>query len=142
MKLKARKNCRRLALQALYQWHMSGINPIELEKQYREDKFFPHIDQEHFLELITKIPRNYSAIDAVFNEHLDRKLEELDGITLTILRIATFELQNNIDIPYKVVLNEAVELAKTFGAEDSFKYINGILNKVAKEIRVVEVKES
>ena len=98
------------------------------------------VDTEFFRELLHGIPRHLDELDAVYGAHLDRKNTDLDPVSRALLRMGSYELCYRIDVPYKVAINEAVNLAKTFGPTDAYKYINGILDKVAVERRAVEVK--
>lgn len=96
-------------------------------------------DVDYFQALLRAIPKQASQLDVLFEPYLDRPLNEIGPIELTILRIASYELQYSLEIPYRVIINEAIELAKTFGPEDSYKYINSILDKVAEKSRSIEV---
>jgi len=131
----ARRKARRLALQALYQWHYSGNDLSDIEVHIHEENEMKKVDTEYFHELLHQIPADLNAIDKTFEPYLDRKPKELGAVELAVLRMGTYELIKRPDIPLKVAINEALELAKTFGAEDSFKFINGVLDKVAKEVR-------
>ena len=133
--LQARKKARRLALQALYQWQMSQESLDEIQRQFHNQHHMSKVDVDYFHELLFKIPERLTEVDNLFNEYLDRKLSDLSPIELTVLRMGAYELAFREDVPYKVVINEAVELTKTFGAEASHKYINGVLDKVAKQLR-------
>ena len=135
----ARKRARRYALQALYQWQLSGQNLKDIEAQYSAEKDMPKADIEYFRELLHKIPACTDELDAEYAGLADRKIEEIDPIELAALRIASYELKNHFEIPYKVVINEAVQLTKTFGASESHKYVNGILDKLAQKLRALEI---
>lgn len=133
-----RKKARNLLLQALYQWQISDYPPGDIEAQYRADN--PgKIDWDYFHEVFAGITSGTGDPDASFNQYLDREIGQLNPIELAILRLGAFELANRIDIPYKVVINEAVELAKKYGATDSHKYVNGVLDKLARSCRSVEI---
>lgn len=135
-----RRMARHYAMQALYQWQMagSGINVIEAE--FRTDNDMSKVDVDYFHEILHAVPEQLSELEAQFTPFLvDRSLDELDAITRALLRMATYELKARIDVPYKVVINEAVSLAKKFGAEDSHKFINGVLDKTAAILRAPEV---
>ncbi len=138
-KTSARHKSRRLALQALYQWQLAKNTMPEISKQFREDKFFASIDQEYFNDLVTNVIKTHTELDPQFIPLLDRDSKELDPIELTILRMGTYELSKRVDIPYRVVINEAIELAKLFGAQDSHKYINGVLDQLAQTLRQAEM---
>lgn len=136
-----RRMARHYAMQALYQWHMAGSTLNVIEAEFRVDNDMSKVDMEYFQDLLHGVPAQLSDIEKTFEPFLvDRSLKELDPVTLALLRLATFELMQRIDVPYKVVINEAVSLAKKFGAEDSHKFINGVLDKTAAVTRAVEVK--
>ncbi len=134
-----RRKARQLLLQALYQWQMSGADVTEVEAEFRTDNDMSKVDAEFFSELLHGIPRQLEAVDAAFTQHLDRSRDELDPISISLLRLGSYELLNRVDVPYRVVINEAVNLAKKFGPTDTYKFINGILDKVALESRKIEV---
>ncbi|MDI1301786.1 MAG: transcription antitermination factor NusB [bacterium] len=134
----ARRKARRFALQALYEWSISKNPMFEIEARYRVDNDMHKVDLDYFHELIHEIVKKSETIDDTFMAHLDRKFRELDHVERAILRIGTYELLYRIDVPYKVVINEGIELAKDFGATDSHKYVNGILDEVAKQHRTIE----
>jgi len=136
----ARRKARKLLVQALYQWELSA-NPInEIDAQFRVENDMEKVDSDYFSNLLHSIPQKKGELDQTMAPYLDRRVDELDPISVSILRMGTFELMNCIDVPYKVVINESVNLAKTFGATDSFKYINGVLDKAARKLRSVEIK--
>lgn len=134
-----RRRARHYALQALYQWTMTQSSLVDIEAEFRIDNDFTHVDGEYFNALINGVASRVSELEALFEPRLDRGLEDLDPIERNLLRIGTFELRERIDVPYKVVINEAVALAKKFGATDSYRYINGVLDQVARELRAIEV---
>ena len=136
---KARRKARQLALQAIYQWQLSAADPAEIEMQFLASKQIQQVDLDYFLELLRGIPKNVDAIDEQMQPVLDRPLNNLNPIELAILRIAIYELSHRMDVPYRVVINEALELAKTFGATEGFKYVNGVLDRVAHKIRAKEI---
>ena len=133
-----RRKARHFGLQALYQWTLSGASAADIEAEFRIDNDFQHTDGEYFSAVLKGVVADVDAIEALFSPALDRKLEELDPIERNLLRLGTFELRDRIDVPYKVVINEAVALAKKFGATDSHRYINGVLDEVARDLRTVE----
>ena len=134
-----RRKARHYGMQALYQWHMAGASLTDIEAEFRADYDFSNVDLEYFQALLHGVPARVEELEAVFGPLLDRRLEELDPIERTLLRMGTFELQERLDVPYKVVINEAVALAKKFGATDSHKYINGVLDRAARQLRKVEI---
>ena len=136
--LAQRRKARTLIVQALYQWYISKLDPLEIEAQFHEQNG-GKIDWEYFSEVFLEIPKQQEALDKHISPLLDRELNSLDPVERALLYLGTFELANRIDIPYRVVINECVELAKTFGATDGHKYINGVLDKLAKNLRSVEL---
>ena len=137
---RARSLARERAMQALYQWQLSGESPAEIDKQFMEEQQMKGVDKKYFSELLREIPRQIKELDAHTEEVLDRNIEQVDPVERAILRIGIYELQHRIDIPYRVVINEMVELAKVYGAEQGHKYINGILDKLAARLRSIEVE--
>lgn len=138
--IREKRRARKLALQALYQWHMSGTAPGEVEAQFCAINNMTKVDGAYFSCLLHGIPAEINALHAEFIPFLDRPLESLDPIELTILRLSTFELMHRLEIPYKVVLDESVALAKTFGSQDGYRYVNGVLHQLAKKLRVHEIE--
>lgn len=138
-KTKAKQKARRLAVQALYAWELGGSDTETIEASFYVDNDMSKVDSELFHELLFGVPKNLSEIDTAYQPHLDREQDQLDPISKAVLRISTFELLYRIDVPYKVAINEGVNLAKTFGPVDAYKFINGILDRVAGEKRTVEV---
>jgi len=135
-----RRKARHYGMQALYQWYMAGASLNDIEAEFRADYDFSHVDLEYFQALLHGVPACVDELDASFEPLLDRKLDDLDPIERTLLRMGTFELRERLDVPFKVVINEAVALAKKFGATDGHKYINGVLDKVAHQLRKVETE--
>ena len=133
-----RRKARHFGLQALYQWTLSGASAADIEAEFRIDNDFQHTDGEYFSAVLKGVVGDVDALEALFSPVLDRGLGELDPIERNLLRLGTFELRDRIDVPYKVVISEAVALAKKFGATDSHRYINGVLDKVARDLRTVE----
>ena len=136
-----RRKARHFGLQALYQWTLSGASAKDIEAEFRVDNDFQHTDGEYFSAVLKGVVGDVDALEALFSPVLDRRLGELDPIERNLLRLGTFELRDRIDVPYKVVISEAVALAKKFGATDSHRYINGVLDKVARDLRTVEHAE-
>ena len=133
-----RRKARHFGLQALYQWTLSEASLVDIDAEFRVDNDFRHTDGEYFQALLRGVMEDVEALEALFSPLLDRALDDLDPIERNLLRMGTFELKERIDVPYKVVINEAVSLAKKFGATESHRYINGVLDKVASELRTVE----
>lgn len=136
----ARTRARELMVQALYQKQIAGHSTAELVAQYHEDPAYERVDQAFFDELFPVISDAQAALEKKIESLIDRPLEQLDPIELSILLIGVQELETRIDIPYKVVINEGVNLARRFGAADSHKYINACLDVAAQSLRQVEVQ--
>ena len=137
---KARNRARRLAVQALYEWQMTGTAEAEMTVRFLEDKKDKTVDKAYFQELISGVIEQAAELDAIISPLLSRPLDELDRVEHAILRLSTYELKHRPDIPFRVVINEGVELAKTFGADQGHKFINGILDKLAGSLRASEAK--
>jgi len=134
----ARRKARRLALQALYQWQIAGASLVAIEAEFREDNEMNKVDEAYFSELLHAVPAKLSSLDEQITPLLDRPLKELTPVELSILRMAAYELNYRKDVPGRVVINEGVDLAKIFGATDGHKYVNGILDKLARQLRAAE----
>ena len=137
--IKKRKHARDKALQALYQWQLSGEDLDWIRDHYLQEQGVASGDEEYFLELLYQIPPRAEALDACYRKHVAQFENHIDPIETNILRIATYELQNHPEIPYKVVINEAVNLAHTYGADDSHKFVNGVLDPLCEELRGTEM---
>jgi N utilization substance protein B len=137
----ARRKARRLALQALYQWEHTKQAPSEIIAQFLCDQEAIKADLDYFAEIVKQVIEHQERLDQDLLVCLDRTLPELDPIELTILRMSSYELLYRSEIPYKVVLNEAIELAKLFGATDGHKYVNGVLDRLAHRARAVEMSD-
>lgn len=135
--LAQRRKARSLILQALYQWLIAKAEPLEIESQFREENS-GKIDWDYFREVFFEIPKQVSILDEHILPLLDRELSALDPVERALLYLGAFELAYRPDVPYRVVINECVELAKTFGATESHKYINGVLDKLARTLRPLE----
>jgi N utilization substance protein B len=134
----ARRKARRFVMQAMYQWQLTGHDVADIEVQFRRDNDMRKVDREYFHALLHGIPARVDVLDEALQPLLDRKLEELSQVEKAILRLGAYELMDRIDVPYRVVINEGIELAKMFGADDSFKYVNGVLDKLARTARAAE----
>lgn len=135
MKVSARHKARELALQGIYSWQMSknAIEQVELALATSND--MQKVDLAYFQSLLRGVAKDAKALDTAMRPYLGRLPEELDPIEQAILRMATFELTQRMDVPYRVIINEAIELAKSFGAEESHKFINGALDKAVRTLR-------
>jgi transcription antitermination protein NusB len=137
--ISGKRRARKLALQALYQWLMSNTDLYEIETQFRIANNMDKVDLDYFCFLLYDIPKHIEALEGAMAPFIDRDINGLNPIELTTLRIGTFELMHSPEIPYKVVLDEAISLTKEFGSQDGHKYVNGVLNKVARQVRSVEI---
>jgi transcription antitermination protein NusB len=140
-KLSERHKARRMILQALYQWQLAGAPVNEIQAEFRA-YYQGKIDWPFFTEVFPAVVSAVDQLDEMMRPLLDRAIDSLDPVELSLLRMGLFELQQRIDVPYKVVINETVELAKVFGAAESHKYINGILDRAAKTLRALEQRPS
>jgi len=136
----ARRRARELALQGLYQWLLSGAEPAAVEAHIHDMDGFAKCDRAHFDALLHGSIGQAAALDAVLARHVDRKTTLLSPVEHAVLMIGVYELMHCLDIPYRVAINEAVELAKSFGGTDGHKYVNGVLDKCAAELRPAEAR--
>ena len=130
-----RRKARHYALQALYQWHMAGATSAAIEAEFRADYDFGRVDLAYFQAIVHGVPARVDELDSLYSPLLDRALDALDPVERSLLRMGSFELRERIDVPYRVVINEAVALARKFGASQSYKYVNGVLDKLARQLR-------
>ena len=135
---RARSLSRRLALQALYQWQMTGQSLPELRNQYACDEGYAEVDPEYFQQLLQGVVEDSTALDAMIGEWLDRPVAQLDPVEHAVLLLGVEELRMHVEVPYKVVLNECVELTKKFGATDGHKFVNAVLDRAARQLRATE----
>ncbi len=135
MRTRGRSIARKLAMQALYQWQLNAQDAPEIIRQFMESDEARGVDGEYFGELIEGCVSNIVAIDAAIAALLDRPIEQLDPVERAILMIGVFELQHRVDVPYRVVINEGVDLCKRFGGTDAHKYVNAVLDRGAKQLR-------
>lgn len=138
-KTKAKQKARKLSLQALYSWDMGGIELQTIEVNFHTENDMSKVDTDLFKSLLYEVPKNLEKIDEAYQPHLDREQDQLDPVSRAILRISTYELLFSIEVPYKVAINEGVNLAKTFGPTDAYKFINGVLDQVAAQSRAEEI---
>jgi len=139
---KARGKSRRFAMQAVYQWQMTGDNITEIKQQFFDENNFSAIDSDYFSELVSGVVTSISGLDPLLEKHMSRTIEEVDPVERSILRLAVYEFVNRMDVPYRVVLNEAVNITKEYCAEKSHTFVNAVLDKVAKEVRQIEVQST
>ena len=136
----ARSRSRRRALQAVYAWQLSGAGERDLIAQFAHEQAHEIADLVYFEDLVRGVLRHAGELDAALAGHLDRTVEEVDPIERAALRIAAWELRERVDVPYRVVINEAVEATKRFGAEHGHTYVNGVLDKAAASLRSLEAQ--
>ncbi len=129
---RARQRARELLVQALYQWQLAGHDRDELLEQFRRNPEFTRIDQAYFRDLLEFVLTHAEDLDKLITEHAARGLEQLDAVGRAVLLLALAELRHRSDVPTRVVINEAVELTKRFGAADSFRFVNALLDKAAR----------
>ncbi len=139
---KTRGKSRRLAMQAIYQWQMTGDSISDIKQQFFDVNNVTQFDSEFFSESVSGVASNISQLDPLLEKYMTRSVESVDPVERSILRLAAYEFINRLDVPYRVVLNEAVNITKEFCSENSHTFVNAVLDKVAKEIRSLEVQSS
>ena len=135
MKPSERRKARRLALQAIYSWQMTDNAVAEVELEFLTNHDIKGVDVEYFRKLLLGVTQNSFDLDDIYRPYLNRGVNEVDQIDRAILRLATYELRDLSDTPFKVIINEAIELAKAFAAADSHKFVNGVLDKTLARLR-------
>ncbi|MBN8922546.1 MAG: N utilization substance protein B [Rhodanobacter sp. 68-29] len=138
--LAARSRARRRALQALYAWQLSGSHMNAVIEQFRHEQDMEVADLDYFEDLLRGVETHVDALDAALRPYLDREVAEVDPIERAALRLAAYELKHRLDVPYRVVINEAIEVTKRFGADHGHSYVNGVLDKLAAQLRSAEKK--
>jgi N utilization substance protein B len=138
-KTKAKQKARKLLVQALYSWELGGTDLQTIEVNFHLENDMRKIDTDLFKKVLYEVPENLAKIDEAYQPYIDREQDQLDPVSRAVLRIATYELLFSIEVPYKVAINEGVNLAKTFGPTDAYKFINGVLDRVAAQARAVEI---
>ena len=136
----ARSRSRRRALQAVYAWQLSGANERDIIGQFAHEQAHEVADLEYFEDLVRGVMRHVQELDTALLDHLDRKVDEVDPIERAALRIAAYELLHRPDVPYRVVINEAIDSTKRFGSEHGHTYVNGVLDKLAASLRSTEAQ--
>jgi N utilization substance protein B len=136
--LAARSRARRRALQALYAWQLSGSHMKAVIEQFRHEQDMEVADLEYFEDLLQGVEAHVAELDAALVPYVDREVEQIDPIERAALRLAAYELKYRLDVPYRVVINEAIEVTKRFGADHGHSYVNGVLDKLAGELRAAE----
>jgi N utilization substance protein B len=135
---RTRSLSRKLAMQALYQWQLTGQTAAELRNQYATEEGYGDADAEYFRDLLNGVTDGAAALDASLATFIDRPVEQLDPVERAVLLIGLYELDQRLDVPYRVVINEGVELAKRFGATDGHRFVNAVLDRAARSLRVAE----
>ncbi len=129
-----------MALQALYQWRMAGASIATIESEFHVDNDMSKVDTLYFRELLHGVAAEKSELDALYEPYLDRPRSELDPVEEAILRLCTYEFSKRLDVPYRVVINEGIEMAKKFGATEGHRFVNGVLDKLARKLRAAELR--
>lgn len=135
MKPSARRKAREFAVQAIYSWQISQNDISDIEAHFLTENKARRFDVAYFQQLLHGVSKKVGAIDLAISPYVDRPLDEVDQVEKAILRLAVYELSDCNDVPYKVIINEAIELAKSFAADDSHKFVNGVLDKAVKLLR-------
>jgi N utilization substance protein B len=135
-----RHRARELAVQGIYEWRLSGKSAAQIEKATRDEKSLGRYDTEFFGQLLRGAIAQQETLSAQIEPHLDRPMNELSPVEFAVVLLGAYELAQHPEVPYRVVINEAVELAKTFGGSDGHKFVNGVLDKLAAQVRSAEVK--
>lgn len=138
--VKQRSLARRRAMQAIYQWQMTGNDLQEIEQQFLTEQDMSKVDLDYFRELLFEVPKSIDELDSAVTKFMETTVEETDPIERAIIRLSVYELKKRLDVPYKVVINEAIVLAKAFGGDNSHTFVNGIIDKAAHELRAAEIK--
>ena len=141
-KINNRRKSRELVMKSVYRGLVNQIDITQIKKDIQDDPDFIRADQDLYEEILSGVFKNIDSLKQEIESYIDRSYEELSPIELSIIYFSLYELKYSISVPYKVVINEAVEIAKTYGGADGYKYINGILNQAAKANRVNEVKKA
>ena len=134
-----RRRARELAMQGIYQWRLAGGSQEQIIRQICDDKSAGRYDAEFFSELLQGALSQHHVLEQAVVPHLDRLLDELSPVEYAVLMLAAFELLHHLGTPYRVIINEAVELAKLYGGTDGYKYVNGVLDKLAAQVRAAEL---
>lgn len=142
MSKRSRHLARRNAVQALYQWDLTEQAPSDIEDSFISSHDLSKVDQDYFRHLIKNVPLFHMEIDDRLSQYIKRGIENLDPVERAILRLGTYELEFEKSIPYKAILDEAIELTKVFGSEEGYRFVNGVLDRLAKELRQAETSSS
>lgn len=134
-----RHKARKYALQAIYQWEFTKASPTQIDLEFRANNDMSKTDVDYFSELLHGVIKHSTQIDTQIAEVLDRPIHDLNPVELAVLRISVYELLYRLDVPYKVIINEALRITKAFGSSEGFKYVNGVLDTLARKVRSLEV---
>lgn len=137
-----RVRARRCAVQALYQWQMTAQQPPDIIKEFVADRELVNVDMEYFEQLVREVPRHFDALKSDLDACLDREWTKLDPVERSVLLIGAYEMRHCLEMPFRVVINEGVELCKMFGTAEGHRYINGVLDRLAQARRAVEISAS
>ena len=135
-----RRMAREFALQGVYQWKIAGGTASFIERQLRDSEAFKHVDEKYFSHLLQGVLHDVAELDNHIQPCLDRPLNELSPVECAILLLSTFELIHHPEIPFRAIINEGIELARTYGGNEGYKYVNGVLDKLAIQLRAVEIE--
>ena len=138
MKPAERRRARQFAVQAVYQWQITRTGVTQIIEQFSVDQDLSKADVPYFKELLTGVVKNVESLDDKLSPYLSRKIDDVDMVDIAVLRLAMFELTYRTDVPHKVVLNEAIELAKDFATDESYKFVNGVLDKALRSLKLRE----
>ena len=141
-KINNRRKSRELVMKSVYRGLVNDLDMTQIKKDIQEDPDFIRADQNLYEEILSGVFKNLKSLKAELESYIDRSYDELSPIELSIMYFSLYELKHSVSVPYKVIINEAVEIAKTFGGADGYKYINGILNQAAKKNRTGEFKKN
>lgn len=135
-----RRRARGLAMQGLYQRHFSKSPISDIEAEFMIDNDMSKVDLMYFRDILRGVHREQAELDKLIEPYLDRPLKEVDPVELAIVRLGTYELKHRVDVPYKVVINEGIEMAKRFGGTEGHKFVNSILDKLSQRLRLAETR--
>ena len=138
MKPAERRRARQFAVQAIYQWQITQTGVTQIIEQFSVDQDMSKADVPYFKELLMGVVQRVASLDEKLSPYLSRKIEDVDMVDIAVLRLAMFELTYRTDVPHKVVLNEAIELAKDFATDESYKFVNGVLDKALRSLKLRE----
>jgi transcription antitermination protein NusB len=136
---RARVRARRCAVQALYQWQIAGQDPQDILTEFVAERELVSVDMEYFTVLVSEIPAQFDTLQADLQSCLDREWKKLDPVERSVLMIGAYEMRNCPEVPYRVVISEGVELCKMFGTAEGYRYVNGVLDKLAQDQRTPEI---